>query len=220
MIDANDKGTQALPLEEMPIKRKRGRPATGKAMTPAEKQRAYRERQKQSRNQNSDQLKTARLEDLWPTAVNLGERCQKAEARVAELEKASEELRKTREALEALAARQLRLEDELNGHFKRANKAEARVAELEEELESRDRKAKKGNVTELEAPGKGVWTVQFKTKGARSWIICEPQVDFEGVPWSYERTKQHVKDMAKMKGDATWRAVRNDGLIYDPKAVK
>jgi chromosome segregation ATPase len=140
MIDTNDKATQPLPLDEQPMKRKRGRPSTGKAMTPAEKQRAYRERQKKSRNQNSDQLKTARLEDLWPTAVNLGERCQKAEARVAELEKASEELRKTRGALEALAERQIRLEDELNAHFKRANKAEARVAELEKELASRDRK--------------------------------------------------------------------------------
>lgn len=47
MIDPADKLTQALPLNEQPAKRKRGRPATGKAMTPAEKQRAYRERQKQ-----------------------------------------------------------------------------------------------------------------------------------------------------------------------------
>lgn len=46
MIDPADKQTQALPLDEQPAKRKRGRPATGAAMTPAEKQRAYRERQK------------------------------------------------------------------------------------------------------------------------------------------------------------------------------
>jgi len=179
VIDAQDKKTQALPLDEMPMKRKRGRPATGKAMTPAEKQRAYRERQKQLRDQNSVQAageySAERFEELRLITVEISERCKAAEARVAELEK---------------------------------------------ELESRDRKSKKGNVTELEAPGKGVWTVQFKMKGARSWISCDPQVDFEGVPWSYERTKQHVKGMAKMKGDATWRAVRNDGLVYDPKAVK
>lgn len=42
MIDPTDKQTQALPLE--PPKRGRGRPATGAAMTPAEKQKAYRER--------------------------------------------------------------------------------------------------------------------------------------------------------------------------------
>lgn len=46
MIDPADQQTQALPLEEQPAKKRRGRPATGKAMTPADKQRAYRERMK------------------------------------------------------------------------------------------------------------------------------------------------------------------------------
>lgn len=46
MIDALDKQTQSLQFE--PAKRGRGRPKTGKAMTPAEKQRAYRERQKEA----------------------------------------------------------------------------------------------------------------------------------------------------------------------------
>ena len=44
MIDPAEKQTQALPLEQP--KRGRGRPATGAAMTPAEKQKAYRERKK------------------------------------------------------------------------------------------------------------------------------------------------------------------------------
>lgn len=46
MIDPTDKATLALPLDESPQRKRRGRPSTGKAMTPAEKQRAYRERQK------------------------------------------------------------------------------------------------------------------------------------------------------------------------------
>ncbi|WP_417532464.1 MULTISPECIES: hypothetical protein [Pseudomonadales] len=46
MIDPADKQTQSIPLDEQPAKRKRGRPATGAAMTAAEKQRAYRERVK------------------------------------------------------------------------------------------------------------------------------------------------------------------------------
>lgn len=45
MIDPADKQTQPLALDAQPAKRKPGRPATGKALTPAEKQRAYRERQ-------------------------------------------------------------------------------------------------------------------------------------------------------------------------------
>jgi putative heme degradation protein len=44
MIDHLEKQNQSLALEQP--KRGRGRPATGAAMTPAEKQKAYRERQK------------------------------------------------------------------------------------------------------------------------------------------------------------------------------
>lgn len=44
MIDPTDKQNQAIPIEQQ--KRGRGRPATGAAMTQAEKQKAYRERQK------------------------------------------------------------------------------------------------------------------------------------------------------------------------------
>lgn len=43
MIDHLDKQTQPLPLDQ---KRGRGRPATGKAMSNADRQRAFRERQK------------------------------------------------------------------------------------------------------------------------------------------------------------------------------
>lgn len=45
MIDTNDKATQPLPLEP---KRGRGRPATGKAISNADRQRAFRERQKKT----------------------------------------------------------------------------------------------------------------------------------------------------------------------------
>lgn len=48
MIDQADNLTQALKLEQP--KRGRGRPATGAAMTPAEKQKAYRERQAKKGN--------------------------------------------------------------------------------------------------------------------------------------------------------------------------
>ncbi|MGR3611028.1 MAG: hypothetical protein ACU0BN_19535 [Sulfitobacter sp.] len=52
MIDPADQQTQALPLDEQPAKKRRGRPSTGKAMTPAEKQRAYRERMKSKQGEN------------------------------------------------------------------------------------------------------------------------------------------------------------------------
>lgn len=49
MIDHLDKQTQPLPLEQ---KRGRGRPATGQALSNAERQRRYREAQKAQRNEN------------------------------------------------------------------------------------------------------------------------------------------------------------------------
>lgn len=48
MIDNQDKQTQPLPLEQ---KRGRGRPATGQALSNAERQRRYREAQKAQRNE-------------------------------------------------------------------------------------------------------------------------------------------------------------------------
>lgn len=73
MIDALDKQTQALPFE--PEKRGRGRPKTGSAMTPAEKQRAYRERQKAASGnvtENSqDEKIRAELEKLKLKVIEL-----------------------------------------------------------------------------------------------------------------------------------------------------
>ena len=51
MIDANDKQTQPLDLGEQP--KRKGRPATGKALSNAERQRLWRERQKAQRNDKS-----------------------------------------------------------------------------------------------------------------------------------------------------------------------
>lgn len=48
MIDNQDKQTQPIPLEQ---KRGRGRPATGQALSNAERQRRYREAQKEQRNE-------------------------------------------------------------------------------------------------------------------------------------------------------------------------
>ena len=68
MIDPADKQTQALPLDEQPTKRKRGRPATGKAMTPAEKQRAYRERMK---SRQGEKMSDRWVHTFWTDIVRL-----------------------------------------------------------------------------------------------------------------------------------------------------
>lgn len=86
MIDPADKQTQALPLDEQPAKRKRGRPSTGAAMTAAEKQRRYRERQKAQRYEKSDKYPVP-YEEVVAIAQELAERCKTAEKRVKQLEK-------------------------------------------------------------------------------------------------------------------------------------
>jgi len=67
-------------------KRGRGRPATGRAMSNAERQRAYRERQKAQRNEKSDKHPVP-YEEVVAIAQELAERCKAAEKRVEQLEK-------------------------------------------------------------------------------------------------------------------------------------
>lgn len=86
MIDNQDKQTQPLPLDEQPAKRGRGRPGTGKALSNAERQRLYRERQKAQRNEKQESHAVP-YEEVVAIAQELGERCKKAEERIKELEK-------------------------------------------------------------------------------------------------------------------------------------
>lgn len=103
MIDPTDKQTQALPLDEQPAKRKRGRPATGKAMTPAEKQRAYRERQKAQRDEKPDSHPVP-YEEVVAIAQELGERCKAAEMKARVEMELGERARKRVRELEAQLA--------------------------------------------------------------------------------------------------------------------
>lgn len=56
MIDANDKQTKPLALDEQPARAKRGRPATGKAMSNAERQKKYREKNKRNVTELAKQI--------------------------------------------------------------------------------------------------------------------------------------------------------------------
>jgi hypothetical protein len=59
MIDHTDTQTQQLPLQ---TKRGRGRPKTGTALTPAEKQKAYRERHKGNVTDNSAEIEALKVQ--------------------------------------------------------------------------------------------------------------------------------------------------------------
>ena len=82
MIDPADKQTQPLPLDEQPAKKRRGRPTTGKAMTPAEKQRAYRERLKSN---VTDNMHKRVAEDLRAELQNAIERIHELENELAKI---------------------------------------------------------------------------------------------------------------------------------------
>jgi predicted nuclease with TOPRIM domain len=80
MIDPKDNSNQPLDLGE--VKRRRGRPSTGKAMTNAERQRAYRERAKAQRNEKDDAALISALNRCDELASKLG----RANDRIKDLE--------------------------------------------------------------------------------------------------------------------------------------
>lgn len=85
MIDPADKQTQPLPLDEQPAKKRRGRPTTGKAMTPAEKQRAYRERKKALDNDIAKRRQAGKLTELEATRLALEEACDRLKSAYEEI---------------------------------------------------------------------------------------------------------------------------------------
>lgn len=192
MIDPADKLTQALPLDEQPAKRKRGRPATGKAMTPAEKQRAYRERQKAQRYEKSDKHAVP-YEEVVAIALELGERCKRAEDRRDELHDQVQRLQAVRDDL----IRELR--------------------ETKKELAQRNENNQEGGPEPKAENLPGVWIVERKSRGARTWKPC-------GNPETNLKDARDAVDYMQFKSGSgqaeEWRALRADGLIYWPLWTK
>lgn len=114
MIDNLDKQTQQLPLEQ---KRGRGRPATGQALSNAERQRAYRERQKAQRNEKQDSQKVP-YDEVVAIAQELGERCKAAEAKLRVELELGEKARKRIKELEAQLAQRNENPAEQNDQLK------------------------------------------------------------------------------------------------------
>lgn len=84
MIDHLDKQTQSLELEP---KRGRGRPATGQALSNAERQRLYRERQKAQRNEKpKGAVAWEDARALMAKIDSMTEELEQAKARITELE--------------------------------------------------------------------------------------------------------------------------------------
>lgn len=163
MIDPADKQTEALPLE--PQKRGRGRPSTGQAMTPAEKQRAYRQRLAE---QQKSQVPAVQLEKVRSTAAEylekLGQQLADAKAEtaaaIARAEKAESNVTVNGDTFynkETVIALELEIV--------RLRKENKELAQIAQELQ-------KGNVTKyaVNTPKKFEAVLQTRYKGKRRWI--------------------------------------------------
>ncbi|MGX5219394.1 hypothetical protein ACVTMO_12290 [Pseudomonas segetis] len=106
MIDPRDPGTQQMQLEQ---KRGRGRPATGQALSNAERQRRYREAQKAQRNEN---MHKEVAEDLRAELAKALERIEATEAKVRAEFELGERARKRVMELEAQLTQRNAIKDE------------------------------------------------------------------------------------------------------------
>lgn len=104
MIDHLDKQTQPLPLEQ---KRGRGRPATGQALSNAERQRRYREAQKAKRNEN---MHKEVAEDL---RAELAKALEKIETTKAKRDELHDQVQKLLEQRDQLISECRKLKNEL-----------------------------------------------------------------------------------------------------------
>ena len=176
MIDPTDKKTQPLALEQ--TKRGRGRPATGAAMTPAEKQKAYRERQKKEAVADID----------------------------GQIKLLSHLLEQAREDNQRLAGKVLELEKDNNGLINildEANKEKKYWLEraLQAEKSNVTEKEKPGK------PKKGHWVVQMKNvnvPGAR-WKTLSKWEGWETEEGA-KRSVEHLrKKFTKHEGKYDYR---------------
>lgn len=179
MIDALDKQTQALPLEQP--KRGRGRPKTGQAMTSAEKQKAYRDRQKAAAGnvtENTDTNTTKSLELLRERALSRGRTCIAQARMIAELEK----------RVELAEARADAMGNEL--------------AIVKAQLSNPARKKKHRDDPAIELPEEKTWTLQTRT-GRGMWQNIAVEMPSEEASRQLDR----VIDM-KLHGEGKLRTYR------------
>lgn len=228
MIDALDKQTKDLPLEQP--KRGRGRPATGQAMTPAEKQRAYRERQKAQRNELEREVHNAYatsrvdesvsedlFEELEAANLQIRELKEQLAAAIARAEEAEAQYvkihRKLREALETIQE----LKKSNVTEIARAELAEARADVMGNELaiikaklgtaSATIVKMKTGNVTEKNE--KTFWHVESKAKGAKKWLVIgQPDDPFQSLENAEAFAERLRSDKSAMADGWKYRVVQ------------
>lgn len=200
MIDHLDKQTQPLPLEQ---KRGRGRPATGKALSNAERQRAYRERQKAQRNEMERELHNAEATLRCDLGYN--------DDRQEEIDAATTAMN------EAIGARKF-WEKEAEHHRKRADALEKKIWDVERELAQRNEKPSRLNegmqkiirdVHEIADAIEGsTWRIQRKARANGRWATLK------GSYWNEAQAEDALADLPNKKG-SWWRIVEVKSEVED-----
>lgn len=183
MIDNQDKQTQPLDLEPAP--KRRGRPAKEKALSNAERQRLYRERQKTQRNEKQESH-TVPYEEVVGIAKELGERCKKTEARVKELE--AELARWKKLATAAERARQV-----VAAELTQRNEGPSRLNEGMQKIIQ--------DVHEVADAIEGsTWRIQRKARVNGKWVTLK------GSYWNEARAEDALAALPNKKG-GWWRII-------------
>lgn len=191
MIDNQDKQTQPLDLGTEP--KRRGRPAKQNALSNAERQRLYRERQKAQRNEKQESQKVP-YEEVVSIAQELGERCKKAEARVKELE--AELARWKKHATAAERARQV-LAAELtqrNENPSRLNEGMRKIIQDVHEI--------------ADAIQGSTWRIQRKARTNGKWLTQK------GSYWNEAQAEDALAALPNKKG-GWWRIIEVKSEVED-----
>ncbi len=188
MIDTNDKSTQALDLGEQP--KRRGRPATGSAMSNADRQRAYRERQKAQHNEKANSEDVERLTKNFRHVHGQMERLRaqavEKDLKIAQLEKQIEQLKAELKKKTQLAQR--------NEKPSRLNEGMQKIIRDVHEVAD----AIKGST----------WRIQRKARANGRWATLK------GSYWNEAQAEDALADLPNKKG-AWWRIVEVKSEVED-----
>ena len=186
MIDPADRHTKPLPLDEQPAKPRRGRPATGQALSNAERQRLYRERQKAQRNEKSDKHPVP-YEEVVAIAQELAERCKAAEAKLQMEISRGEKTRKRIKELEAQLAQRNEKPSRLNEGMQKIIRD---VHEVADAIEG------------------STWRIQRKARANGKWATLK------GSYWNEAQAEDALADLPNKKG-SWWRIVEVKSKVED-----
>lgn len=185
MIDKQDKQTQ--PLDLGPAPKRRGRPTKEKALSNAERQRLYRERQKEKRNENSKSEDVERLTKNFRKVHGEMERLKvqavEKDLKIAQLEK----------QIELLKA-ELKKKTQRNEKPSRLNEGMRKIIQDVHEI--------------ADAIQGSTWRIQRKARVNGNWVTLK------GSYWNEAQAEDALAALPNKKG-GWWRIIEVKSEVED-----